>query len=109
VISQSRKVGWICFKELPSEGEIARLYGEVTIGGQAQPHVLDAHQDQLKEWVEAKYSFFIIHKLLCAKGVECSESTVRRWIHRKFPQLPSPVILRTATPGEAMEVDYRYL
>jgi len=38
-----------------------------------------------------------------------SESTVRRWIHRRFPQLPSPVILRATIAGEVMEVDFGYL
>jgi hypothetical protein len=104
------QAGWLdVLKELPSEGEIARMYGEATIGGQDQPHVLDVYESQLKEWVEAKYSFLIIHKLLSAQGVECSESTVRRWIHRRFPKLPSPVITRATIPGEVMEVDYGYL
>jgi hypothetical protein len=97
------KQGWLdMLKELPSEGEIACMYGEAEIDGQDQPHVLDAYEGQLKGWVEAKYSFLIIHKLLCAQGVECSESTVRRWIHRRFSQLPSPVILRSTVPGATM-------
>lgn len=106
----SVREGWLdALKEIPSEGEIARLYEEATIGGHDEPHVLDAYHDQLKEWLESKYSFLIIHMLLRERGVECSESTVRRWIHRKFPQLPAPVILRATIPGEVMEVDYGYL
>jgi transposase len=42
-------------------------------------------------------------------GVQVSESTVRRWIHHRFPQLPSPVILRATIAGEVMEVDFGYL
>ena len=59
--------------------------------------------------LQLKYSFQIIHQLLTAQGVRVSESTVRRWIHRRYPQLPSPVILRATIAGEVMEVDFGYL
>jgi hypothetical protein len=102
--------GWLdAFKEIPSEGEIARCYAETVVCTREEPHELDMYQDQLKEWIEAKYSFLIMHKLLQAQGVACSESTLRRWVHRKFPRLPSPVIVRATIPGETMEVDYGYL
>jgi transposase len=42
-------------------------------------------------------------------GVQASESTVRRWIHRRFPQLPSAVVLHATIAGEVMKVDYGYI
>jgi transposase len=102
--------GWLNrLSELPSEGEIGRRYEEALSGSREQPHLLQLHQEQIKEWLRAKYSFQVIHQLLGAQGVKLSESSVRRWIHRHFPQLPSPVILRATIAGEVMEVDFGYL
>jgi hypothetical protein len=102
--------GWLdLHTQLPSEGEVARLYGEAAADGQGQAHELDHYEGLIRGWVEAKYSFLVIHRLLGELGAKCSESTVRRWIHRSFPQAPCPVILRATIPGEVMEVDYGYL
>ena len=96
-------------KELPSEGEIGRLYQEVCTVSRQQPHPLELYEAQIKGWLESKYSFQVIHRLLAAQGVRVSESTVRRWIHCHFPNLPSPVIRRATIAGEVMEVDFGYL
>ena len=102
--------GWLNLAtELPSEGEIARLYEETLGASHEVPHPLELYEGQIKEWVELKYSFQIIHQLLTAQRVKVSESTVRRWIHRRYPELPSPVILRATIAGEVMEVDFGYL
>jgi transposase len=102
--------GWLSVTtELPSEGEIARLYEETLSDSHDTPHPLEPYEGQLKGWLQAKYSFQVIHKLLDEMGVRVSESTARRWIHRRFPQLPSPVILRATIAGEVMEVDFGYL
>jgi hypothetical protein len=101
--------GWLNpLVEIPSEGEIVRLHAD-SAEDREQPHVLDPYEEQIKEWVGKKYSLIVIHKMLASQGVSLSESTVRRWIHRQFPHLPSPVITRATTPGEVMEVDYGYL
>jgi transposase len=102
--------GWLSAAcAVPSEGEIARLY-EQTLGASRQAaHPLETYDEQIQEWLRKKYSFQVIHRLLNQMGVMVSESTVRRWIHHRHPQLPSPVILRATTPGEVMEVDFGYL
>ena len=58
---------------------------------------------------EDRYSFLVIHKLLAGLGVEYSESTVRRYIHRHFPKAVRPVMRRETRPGEVMEVDFGHL
>ncbi len=51
----------------------------------------------------------IIHDFLAQRGVELSETSVRRYIHRKFPgQFRRPVTLRETRSGEILEVDYGY-
>lgn len=102
--------GWLgATCELPSEGEIARLYEQTLSAVHQAVHPLEAYDEQIQEWLRKKYSFQVIHRLLNQMGVTVSESTVRRWIHHRHPQLPSPVIVRATIPGEVMEVDFGYL
>ena len=51
----------------------------------------------------------MIHKLLEQRGVEYSETTVRRYIHRQFPAPVRPVMRRETKAGEVMEVDFGHL
>ena len=46
------------------------------------------------------------HGLLQQRGVEYSETTVRRYIHRHFPSPVRPVMRRETKAGEVMEVDF---
>jgi len=95
--------------ELPSEGEIGRFYEETLGASREVPHPLELYEGQIKEWAKAKHSVQVTHQLLNTQGVGASESTVRRWIHRRYPHLPSPAILRATIAGEVMEVDFGYL
>ncbi len=102
--------GWLDLRrELPSEGEVAQRYAATLTDAHGQPHSLERYEGEIKGWLEQKYSFQVIHRLLAERAVEASESTVRRWIHRRFPQLPSAVIVRATVAGEVMEVDFGYL
>jgi hypothetical protein len=102
--------GWLnLLGELPSEGEIGRRYQEQGPSSEEQPHLLQTVEEPITEWLKEGNSFQVIHRLLLQRGIEVSESTVRRWIHRRFPRLPKPVIVRATIPGEAMEVDFGYL
>ena len=55
------------------------------------------------------WCFLVIHQLLEKRGVEYSETTVRRYIHRQFPSPVRPVMRRETTAGEVMEVDFGHL
>ena len=55
------------------------------------------------------YCFLVIHKLLQERGVEYSETTVRRYIHRHFPAPVRPVMRRETKPGEVTGVDFGHL
>jgi hypothetical protein len=96
-------------RELPSEGQLKRLYEEARQISQDNSHPLDAYQERVKGWLKKGYSFVVIHRLLSQQQVHCSEATVRRWIHRRFPHVPTPVIVRPTKAGEVMEVDFGYL
>ncbi len=93
---------------LPSEIEVRDAYYEGS-DPQLQPHPLDAFKHDITRWVEKGYSFVVMRRMLNKMGVEGSESMVRRYVHRNFPVIPRPVMLRNTIPGEVMEVDFGYL
>ena len=103
--------GWLDAKrELPSERQLQEAYHEQRAGAEERGgHPLDARRDQIEGWRREGYSFLVIHELLQQRGVECSETTVRRYIHRHFPSPVRPVMRRETRPGEVMEVDFGYL
>lgn len=97
-------------KSIPNEKSILEALGN---GGEKQrsknPHPLDIYLADIELWLKDKISFLLIHEFLSQKGVALSESSIRRYIHRKFPQhYRRPVSLRETVPGEILEVDFGY-
>jgi hypothetical protein len=106
----AQREGWMeSGKELPSEGELKRLYEQARQIIRISTHPLDLYKERVSEWLAKGYSFVVIHRLLEQHKASSSEATVRRWIHRAFPDVPLPVIVRPTIPGEVMEVDFGYL
>ncbi len=93
-------------KDLPSESEMNLIYNGI-IKERQKFHPLDDYEKTIKEYIENEYSFVVIHNLI-SKNIKCSETTVRRYIHRKFPKMAKVVMLRPLEDG-VMEVDYGYL
>lgn len=54
------------------------------------------------------FSFEVMHALI-RERFACSESTVRRCVHRRFPKTRHPVVRRATVPGVFMDVDFGYL
>ena len=93
--------------ELPSEAEIERVRGETT-DEKSLEQQLDRYRDDIEEWVKNKHSYVVIHALI-RDQVPCSESTVRRYVKRAFPEVADAVMRRPTVVGEVMEVDFGYL
>ena len=93
---------------VPSEKEIKKAYESRDATEQAESHLLDNFKAEIKRWMGEDYSFVVMHKLI-NESVPCSESTVRRYVHKNFPQSPTIVMVRETIPGEVMEVDFGYL
>ena len=90
VLELAGQEGWLdAQRELPSEHQLQKVYHEQRGGEDGRCHPLDARRDQIEGW----------------RGVEYSETTVRRHIHRHFPPPVRPVMRRETKPGEVMEVD----
>ena len=110
VLELAGQEGWLDAKrELPSEHQLQEVYHEQRDGTDGRSHPLDAHRDRIEAWHRDGYSFLVIHELLQQRGVEYSETTVRRYIHRHFPSPVRPVMRRETKPGEVMEVDFGHL
>lgn len=93
----------------PTESEVVSALGRKRQEA-GQPHPLDAYRPEIERWMKEDNSFLLIHEYLKERGLETSETTVRRYIHREFPKVVQQVImLRDTTPGEIMEVDFGYL
>ena len=97
----------------PSEAAIKEVWesdsrAKAAAKAQAKGHPLDQLQDDFKRWIAEDMSFVVMHKLV-SDIVPCSETTVRRYIHRRFPTLPVPVIPRQHEPAKVMDVDFGYL
>ena len=94
VLELAGQEGWLdAQRELPSEHQLQKVYHEQRGGEDGRCHPLDARRDQIEGW----------------RGVEYSETTVRRHIHRHFPPPVRPVMRRETKPGEVMEVDFGHL
>ena len=101
--------GWLEDDQLPSEQQLQERYHDQRHAEQDAAHPLDAYREQIAEWLKQRYSLLVIHKLLAQVGVEYSESTVRRYVHRHFPTPVRPVMRRETRPGEVMDVDFGHL
>ena len=104
----AEKHGWLDLKKpLPTEKELIDAYegtdGDVVV----EQHALDRFKEDFRRWTEDKYSFVVMHQLL-SEQISCSESTVRRYVHRNFPKSPGAVMVRQTIAGEVMEVDFGY-
>jgi transposase len=105
----ANREGWLRLtNELPGEEEIARTHKQTFIASHVVPHPLEPYEEQIKDWLQAKYNFQVIHKLLDAQGIKLSESTVRRWIHRRSVSLATRTQLRPPAPLESMQVGCLY-
>ena len=110
MLELAQQVGWLdAERELPSEHQLQEVYHEQRAGEEGRSHPLDERRDQIKLWREQGYSFLVIPELLQQRGVEYSETTVRRYIHRQFPSPVRPVMRRETKHGEVMEVDFGHL
>lgn len=87
--------GWLNSEKLPEEGEILKCReGEKSASG----HPLDAYRDYIRELIERKLSYVVIHRLISEKHT-CDESTLRRYVKKNLPESPTAVNRRKADAG----------
>ena len=104
----AKKLNWLNPESpLPSEEEIHKAYCEEIIGIK-KFHPLDTFKNRIEGWLKDDYSYVVMHKLI-SEQLPCSETTIRRYVHRNFDTPPHPVMVRSYIPGEVMEVDFGYI
>lgn len=102
--------GWLeAGRPLPDESLIAESYRARRTGREKEAHPLETLNAELERWLKEEKSFLVIHQLVSERGIDCSESTVRRYLRRRFAKPPRLVIPREHAAGEVMEVDFGYL
>ena len=102
---------WLDPREsLPSESQIIEIMRRGDSGDQpTSSHPLDIYLTDIENWLKEKTSFLLIHEFLRQRGITLSETSVRRYIHRKFPRYSrAPVMPRDTVAGEILEVDFGY-
>lgn len=100
------KQGWLeSSGTVPAEKTIQNTITCVFDTDTESGHILDAYHDRIKGWLEEKDSYVVIHQML-SQEVAVSESTVRRYCQKTFPEAPKAVYLRPTIPGAIMEVDF---
>jgi transposase len=92
---------------LPSEQEIQRARGQGGAEPQ-EPHPLEAFREQIASWVQAGHSYVVMHQLIRDR-YPCSESTLRRFVQKRFPERPRVSAARPTVAGRDWEVDFGYL
>jgi transposase len=105
----AQEEGWLkptC--PLPTEELIQRRMRYSLSDKPPRAHPLDAYLQNFQSWIDEGYTYVVMHQLI-KDQYRCSESTLRRYLKRRFPPKPKPVMRRTAKPGEVMEVDFGYL
>lgn len=106
ILKYATENGWLHpGSHIPSEESLYKIWGK---SATLNSHPLDEWQDKIKEWLDEKYSYVVIHQLILPE-YECSEATVRRYIKKHFPGYHKAVICRETIPGEVMEVDFGHL
>ena len=104
--SLAEEEGWLTIEsELPDEVILKQVLSN---NAQKNEHPLDDYKNEIKEYLDKEYSFVVIHKLIGRK-FSCSESTIRRYIHKNFKNVPITTMIRKTIAGEIMEVDFGYL
>lgn len=71
-------------------------------------HPLENYVDDIERWIASDMSYTVIHRLINER-YPCGETTVRRFIHKRFPEHQTPIMIREHTPGEKADVDFGYL
>lgn len=99
--------GWLNpSSQMPEDHEIAQMdTGALWI---QSTHPLDPFIDKIKEWRAQGYNAVVIQGLL-QDQCKCKIGTLRRYIRKRCPKLPDPVMVRSTKPGEVMEVDFGFL
>lgn len=91
---------------MPSDAEIYKFW---KLPPKTQKlHPLDLHRDHLEQWKKEGYSAVVMHQLLKDK-CSCDAQTIRRYLNKYFPSQVDPIMVRSTTPGQDLDIDFGYL
>lgn len=109
IMNFAEQKGWLDpSSEMPTDYEIAQIQtGSPSL---KKVHPLESYADRIKEWSTDGIRAVVIQRFLKNQyQVNCKIGSLRRFIRKVDPKLPEPVMIRSALPGEVMDVDFGYL
>ncbi|MBU0512270.1 MAG: IS21 family transposase, partial [Chloroflexi bacterium] len=72
----------------------------------AKSHPLDIFRDQIKSWKKEETTRQVMLQMIRRTYPAVTESTLRRYIAKNFPEYRKPVMTRVHIRGDVMEVDF---
>ena len=87
---------------MPSNEEIVIA---LDLKKEVKPHLLDLHQEKLKEWHETGLTAVVMQRLLIDTA-NYDIQQIRRYCAKNFPIPVDPVMIRSTAPGKAADVDF---
>ncbi len=101
--------GWLAStSSVPTEAEVQAVWATRLSDPATEVHPLDALSEDFQRWLSEGTSFVVMHKL-ATERVPCSEATVRRYLHRRFPQLPIAAVIKASWEDPLVNRAYRSL
>lgn len=88
----------------------ANRYAKVTRTQDKKADILASYDQQIAMWLEEKFMTITqIHRLIKERGVEVSETSLRRYIESKFNKNKNYTIPLMSKPAKEAQVDYGYV
>jgi len=85
-----------------------RLYKKKSIKGPAEAY-FSRHHGQIEEWLSTPHMTVTqMARLFKDQDGRVSETSLRRYIHKYIPSLPSSTLHLVTTPGQQAQVDFGY-
>ena len=103
VYKVAQENGWLCKDaSMPNEAEIIQFINEKD---PSKGNPLQKYDEDFKRWLSQGMDATVMLRLLDGR-LDCSISTLRRYLKEKFPRQQKPVMIRQTTPGNYMDVDF---
>lgn len=101
--------GWLAStSSVPTEAEVQAVWATRLSDPATKVYPLDALSEDFQRWLSEGTSFVVMHKL-ATERVPCSEATVQRYFHRRFPQLPVAAVIKASWEDPLVNRAYRSL
>lgn len=98
----AQEKGWLSLDTpIPDNTEIFQAMNQVS----SKKHLLQTFDTDFEKWLSEGMDVTVMFTLI-ADRCNCSISTVRRYLKKRFPKQVKPIMIRQTIPGKYMDVDF---